>query len=150
MVRWAMLGIAVVLAGCGSGSTTEPTSERQRNAAAGMTADRQVGIALFPGSRVVSSSSASGAMATGGVFQLDTNAAPGEVAAFYRDAAEAAGWTVQTNVNAGAVRFVGATKGDESLTVQVANRTGAPGSTVVVVRGAKGQANAAPGTAAAK
>jgi hypothetical protein len=132
-----MLSIAILLAACGQEPAATQAPGAAANAADGLAVDAKIGVALFPGSRVVSSSSTTGGAAAAGVFRLEAAAAPGEVAAFYRDAAEAAGWTVRTNVNAGAMRMIGATKGDENLTVQVTNRAGGPGSTAIVVRGAR-------------
>lgn len=137
MARWMLLGLLLGAAACGDTGSGDPAGKSPRNAAAGLPADPQVGLALYPGSRIISSTAATGAAAEGGVFQMDTTGAAGDVAAFYRSAAEEAGWTVKTDVNAGAIRIVGAVKGDENVTVEITGKTTGAGSRVVVVRGAK-------------
>lgn len=144
VTKSAVLVLALLLSGCGSGGSDKAGATPAKMPSDTAT-DPQLGLPIYPGSRIVRSSTAAEDKRAGAVFVLESGDGAGEVMSFYRDAVRAAGYDIKTDINAGTIRMLGAAKGEERLTVQAAVReaaagptgaaSAAAGSTITITRG---------------
>ena len=161
---WALTASALLLAGCGSETSGEFTTEDGENAeytidkATGetsMTIDGPDGTAtlrsgaevpvslpdgfsLFPGSKVVTNTVVNQPDGQGTMVMFEASAPADKIVAHYRDQAKAAGFDIQLEMNTNGTMMIGGERKDDGSTLSVTATSGDTTTGQIIIGTKKG------------
>lgn len=119
------------------GATTTTTVTTDEGTAVVRTGDAEAalppGLALYPGAKLTSSTTVEGGGAdkSGTILSFESPDSPGEITAFYKAAAQKAGYAIEGEVKMGEMEMLGGKSGDKGFNLTV-NRTGAVSSATLI------------------
>jgi hypothetical protein len=167
MKRAAILmasGAALMLAACGSETSGEFETEDGKNAeytidkesgetsmtikgedgeatlrsGANVPVSLPAGFSLFPGSNVVSNTVVNQPDGQGTMIAFEADAPAGKVLSHYRDAAKAAGFDIQIEMNTNGTLMVGGERKDDGSSFSVTATDGSPTTGQLIIGSKKG------------
>lgn len=97
------------------------------------------GFSLFPGSKVVSNAQVNQPGGQGTLITFEADAPADKVVAHYRDAAKAAGFTIQLEMNTNGTQMIGGERASDGATLSVTATQGTPTTgQLILATGEKG------------